>query len=744
MAEQIIILGARENNLKNIGLRIPKGKLVVFTGVSGSGKSSLVFDTIAVEAMRQLNETFPLYIRNRMPHYEPPKVEKIDGLTTAIVIDQRHSAGNIRSTVGTMTDLQPLLRLLFSRWGEPSAGSSSAYSFNDPQGMCPLCSGLGRTIRFDFDKVLDTSKSLNQGAIRFPGHQPGTYQWMLYANSGFFDPDKPLEQYSTQEWQDLLHGSGVNVSIQSQKGKKGIWESYHLSYEGLQDRIERLYLKRDLNSLSKNNKKIIQEFTRELECPECGGARLQQKALDSRILGRNIWDLGEMEIEDLIPFLEGLKIQEAKPLLRQLLEGLRGMAELGLEYLNLNRPSVSLSGGEAQRLRLVRHLGSSLVGLTYIFDEPSAGLHPKDVNRLNGILLRLRDRGNSILVVEHDRDVIRMADQVVDMGPLAGRQGGTVVFQGTLEELLKQDTLTARWMKREVPVKTEPRPWQDRLWIQKGSLHNLKDIRLGIPEKVLTVVTGVSGSGKTSLICGELLKQHPEVIHINQAPVGTTSRSNPATYLGIMDEIRRIFARENGVDPALFSFNSEGACEACGGKGIRTTEMAFMDPVTVPCDVCNGSKYSPRVLEYTWKGMTILDILALTVEEAIPVFPEPKIRNKLKTLEQVGMGYITLGQPTATLSGGESQRLKLAAHLKAKNSIYALDEPSTGLHGADTEVLMKLLNRLVDNGNTVIVAEHDSAIVRQADWIIELGPAGGKNGGRVTFEGYPNQFFEDK
>lgn len=744
MEDQIIILGARENNLKNIGLRIPKGEMVVFTGVSGSGKSSLVFDTIAVEAMRQLNETFPLYIRNRMPHYEPPKVEKIDGLTTAIVIDQRHSAGNIRSTVGTMTDLQPLLRLLFSRWGEPSAGASSAYSFNDPQGMCDQCSGLGKTIRFDFDKVLDTSKSLNQGAILFPGHQTGTYQWMLYANSGFFDPDKPLEQFSDQEWQDLLHGSGVNVPIQSQKGKKGIWESYHLSYEGLQDRIERLYLKRDLNSLSKNNKKIIQEFTRELECPECSGARLQQKALDSRIRGRNIWELGEMEVSDLIEFLEGLKIQEAKTLLRQLLEGLSGMAELGLEYLNLNRPSVSLSGGEAQRLKLVRHLGSSLVGLTYIFDEPSAGLHPKDVNRLNRILLRLRDRGNSILVVEHDRDVIRMADQVVDMGPLAGRKGGAVVFQGTLEALLEQDTLTARWMKREVPVKANPRPWRDKLLIENASLHNLKDITLEIPEKVLTVVTGVSGSGKTSLICGELLKQYPKVIHINQAPVGNTSRSNPATYLGIMDEIRRIFGRENGVDPGLFSFNSEGACEGCGGKGVRTTEMAFMDPVTVPCEVCGGTKYSPRILDYTWEGLTILDVLALTVVEAIDVFQEPKIQNKLKMLEQVGLGYITLGQPTATLSGGESQRLRLAAHLKAKNSIYAMDEPSTGLHGADTEVLMKLLNRLVDNGNTVIVAEHDPDIVRQADWIIELGPAGGKNGGWVLFEGLPSRFFEDK
>lgn len=743
MDDVILIAGAHENNLKRVNLKVPKGKLVVFTGVSGSGKSSLVFDTIAVESMRQLNETYPFYIRNRLPRYETPKVELIDYLTTAIVIDQRQFSGSFRSTVGTMTDIAPLLRLLFSRCAAPYIGTSSAYSFNDPQGMCPDCGGLGKTVAFDFNKILDSTKSLNEGAIRFPGHQIGTYQWMLYANSGLFDPDKPLNQYSEKEWEDLLHGSGVLVTIESQKGK-GIWSSYNLTYEGLKDRIDRLYLKRDLNALSKASQKIVREYTNEQQCPACRGARLNSTARNSKLCGCNIAELGEMEISDLIPFLDAVADPVGRPIARKIQNGLKGIVDMGLGYLNLNRPSNTLSGGESQRLKMVRHLGSSLVGLTYIFDEPSVGLHPKDVDRLNRLLLSLRDRGNSILVVEHDKDVIRIADEVIDMGPFAGKNGGEVVFQGSVEELLKQNTLTANFMKKKMPANHHPRPAKEYLSIKNAKLHNLQNICVNIPKNVLTVVSGVAGSGKSSLICGELLKQYPEVIHISQSPVGTTSRSTPATYVGIMDEIRRLFAKANGVSAGLFSYNSEGACPVCNGKGVVMTDMAFMDPVTVPCEACHGTQYRDEALQYRLKGLNILDVLNLTVDEAVTFFSEPKIRNKLKTLQHVGMGYMTLGQPTNTLSGGECQRVKLASHLKSRNCIYAMDEPTTGLHGADIDILMQLINQLVDHGNTVVIVEHDPDVIKQADWVVDMGPEGGKNGGQVIFEGTPEALLRCK
>lgn len=736
MSDHIVIVGAHENNLKHVDLRIPKGKLVVFTGVSGSGKSSLVFDTIAVASMRELNETFPLHVRNRLPHYETPKVELIDHLTTAIVIDQKPFSGGFRSTVGTMTDVAPLLRLLFSRCATPTIGTSAAYSFNDPSGMCPTCAGLGRTVRFDLDKILDRSKSLNEGAIGFPGHQVGTYQWMLYANSGLFDPDKALDQFSEKEWHDLLHGSGVNVPIQSQKGK-GIWSSYNLSYEGFKDRIDRLYLKRDPNSLNKANQKIVRDYTCEETCPDCVGTRLGPAALNSRLGGFNIAELGELEVPDLISFLEGIDDPVGRPIARTMQRGLARVADMGLEYLNLNRVSSTLSGGESQRLKMVRYLGSSLVGLTYIFDEPSAGLHPKDVDRLSRLLTKLRERGNSVLVVEHDKDIIRIADQVVDLGPGAGRNGGRLVFQGAVPDLLKQDSPTADYLGRRVSVKEQPRSGKGHLLVRGASLHNLRDLSVRIPTGVMTVVSGVAGSGKSSLVCGELLKQHPYVTHISQAPIGTTPRSTPATYVGIMDQIRRLFAKANGVDAGLFSYNSKGACPACKGKGEVQMDMAFMDPVAVRCEACQGTQYRPEVLQHKLYGLSILEVLGLTVDEAVEFFPEPKIRHKLRTLQQVGMGYVTLGQPTNTLSGGECQRVKLASHLKSRDGIYAMDEPTTGLHGSDIDLLLKLLNQLVDRGNTVIVVEHDLEVIRQADWVIDLGPGGGKHGGRVMFEGTP-------
>jgi excinuclease UvrABC ATPase subunit len=499
-----------------------------------------------------------------------------------------------------------------------------------------------------------------------------------------------------------------------------------------------------LNSLSKANQKIVRDFTYEQECHECHGARLNQAALDSKLCGFNIAELGEMEIADLIPFLDRIDDPVGRPLASKIQNGLKGIANMGLAYLNLNRPSNSLSGGESQRLKMIRYLGSSLVGLTYIFDEPSVGLHPKDVDRLNRFLLDLRNRGNSILVVEHDKDVIRIADEVIDMGPYAGKNGGRIVFQGSVEELLKRDTLTANHLKKKVTINHNPRRAKDYILVKDATLHNLQHVSIRIPKSIMIAVTGVAGSGKSSLICGELLRQHPEVVHISQAPIGTTSRSTPATYVGIMDEIRKLFAKANGVSASLFSYNSEGACPVCNGKGVIMTDMAFMDPVAIPCEACRGTQYNAKVLQYKLRGLNILDILNLTVDEAVEFFPETKIRNKLKSLQHVGMGYITLGQPTNTLSGGECQRVKLATYLKSKNGIYAMDEPTTGLHGADVDILMKLLNQLVDIGNTVIIVEHDLDVIKQADWVIDMGPEGGKNGGQVIFEGTPEDLLKCK
>lgn len=733
----IQIVGARANNLKNVSLEIPKNKLVVVTGVSGSGKSSLVFDTIAAESMRQLYDTFPLYIRSRMPRYEPPQAERLDHLSPAIAVGQRPFTGDARSTVATMTDAAPLLRLLYSRCATPSAGSSSCYSFNDPQGMCPVCSGLGSVVEFDLDKVLDKSKSLEEGAIRFPGHQVGSYQWQLYARSGLFPADMPLNRFTEREWEDLLHGSGKIVPIHNQTGK--VWGDYTLTYEGLLDRITRLYLKRDRNAQSKSGRRILEEFTSSRVCPKCGGARLNEAALAGRLLGRNIAQLGDMEICELLPFLDQVEDPVGRAAVEKIQRILRGVVEIGLGYLSLNRPSATLSGGESQRLRMVRHLGSSLTGLTYLFDEPTAGLHPKDADRLGRLLLHLRDRGNTVLVVEHNPAIIRIADEVIDMGPLSGCQGGEVVYQGPYEGLLARDTRTSASLRKPLSVKAG-RPCREFLSVEHAALHNLKDVSVHVPLHALTVVSGMAGAGKSTLICGELPRRYPQAVHISQAPIGITFRSTPASYIGILDGIRKLFAQANHVPAALLSFNSQGACPVCGGKGTVKTEMAFMDPVEVPCEACGGTRFCSEALACRLEGRNILEVLEMTAREALAFFSQPKIRGKLQTLCDVGLDYLTLGQPTGTLSGGECQRLKLTAHLRETNQLYLIDEPTAGLHSSDTERLLELFDRLVERGNTLVVIEHDLQVIAHADWVIDLGPEGGKNGGRLLFEGTVSDF----
>lgn len=732
--EPIRIMGAGENNLQNVSLALPKNQLTVFAGVSGSGKSSLVFDTIAVEAQRQLGEFFPLYVRSRMARYEPPKVERLENLTAAVVIDQRPMVGNSRSTVGTFIDAAPLLRLLFSRCGVPSAGPSSAYSFNDPAGMCPTCGGLGRKVTLLLEKFLDREKSLNDGAIRFPIFTVGSWQWQTYANSGLFDCDKPLRDYTAEEWELLLHGKGLTVKIGNSAAAAGY---SNLKYEGLIDRFERLYLNRDLSTLSARNREIVLEYIGEGDCPDCHGARLSRGALESLVLGQNIAALSDMEIPDLIEVLKGMEEPVGRAIVGKLLPILTRVVEMGLGYLSLGRTTDTLSGGEAQRLRMVRHLGGSLVGLTYIFDEPTVGLHPRDVGRLCRMLLALRERGNTLLVVEHDTDVMAMADHLVEMGPGAGSLGGRVIFEGDYRSLLGADTPTGRCLRKPLTLGEHPITPVEWYPLEKVTLHNLKNLSVAFPKGCLTAVTGVAGSGKSSLVSGAFHGAYPQAVLVDQSPIGTSSRSTPASYLGIFDEIRSLFAKANGVSAGLFSFNSAGACPVCGGKGEVSPDMAFMDPVSTRCEACGGTRYSPEALSYKLRGRTILEVLGMTGEEALAFFPEKKIAPALGALCRVGMGYLTLGQSTASLSGGECQRLKLATQLQKKGGIYLLDEPTTGLHPVDVEGLILLLRGLVEEGNTVIVVEHNLEVVAKADWVIDLGPEGGKDGGRLLFSGAP-------
>ncbi|BCM88990.1 UvrABC system protein A [Abditibacteriota bacterium] len=720
----IEIRGARENNLKNVTLNIPKHQLTVFTGVSGSGKSSLVFDTIAAEAQRQLNETFTAFVQGFMPHYGQPDVEAIENLNAPIIIDQKRVGGGARSTAGTYTDIAAVLRLLFSRAGQPYVGPSFHFSFNVPQGMCPECEGIGQTVQLDLEKFLDKSKSLNQGAILHPDFKVAKWMWKTYAQSGFFDNDKPLEQYSDEEMKVLLYGAS---------GHKVAFADFNLTYLGLVER----FTKKDTATMSERNRAVFEQFTTAQVCPLCHGARLKQEALNCRIQGKNIAELSDLEVTALIDFLRSLPDESTLRVAESLIERLTHMVDIGLGYLSLGRGTATLSGGESQRLKMIRHLGNSLTDMLYILDEPSVGLHARDVARLNGLLRKLRDKGNTVLVVEHDPDVIRIADHIVDMGPGAGTHGGEVVFEGSYEELKRSDTLTGRHLSQHLPLKQDVRSPTGWMTVERANLHNLKDVTAQIPTGVLTVVTGVAGSGKSTLINDIFVEQHPDAVVIDQSRIGANSRSAPATYTGIMDEIRKTFAKASGGNASLFSFNSEGSCPNCNGLGVVYTDLAFMEGVTSPCEICEGKRYKPEVLAYTLRGKNISDVLDMTVEEALEFFSEKKIKAVLQAMNDVGLSYLKLGQPLSTVSGGEGQRLKLATELHKQGSVYVMDEPTTGLHLSDIGLLMQIIDRLVDAGNSVILIEHHLDVIRQADWIIDLGPEGGRAGGEVLYSGPP-------
>ncbi len=743
--EYIEVRGARENNLKHVSLRIPKRKITIFTGVSGSGKSSIVFDTIAAEARRQLNETFSTFVQNFLPRYAKPEADAIENLSMAIVVDQRRLGGGSHSTVGTVTDIASVLRLLYSRVGRPHVGNANVFSFNDPDGMCPECSGIGRTIGVDLDRFLDISKSLNQGAIVFPEYaitnesaKRWVWGWSIDPQSGLFDMDKKLADYTAEELDLLLHGKPRKGKIQMGD------QSVNFTFEGIVSRFTQKYIAGDVKTKSERTQKAVEPYMRYGSCSLCKGARLSQTALSSTIDSRSIAELAAMEIDELIEVVRAIEGPVAAPMVENLTERLQHMIDIGLEYISLDRETDTLSGGESQRIKMVKHLGSSLVDVLYIFDEPSIGLHPRDVYRLNDLLRKLRDKGNTVFVVEHDPTVIQAADHIVDVGPHAGARGGTIVFEGSFADLLNADTLTGRHLRQSMPIKAAFRTPTGNYSITNASANNLQNVSVDIPTGILTVVTGVAGSGKSSLIHHSFLPQCPDAIVIDQAAVGVSSRSNPATYTGIMDDIRKAFAAANAVSASLFSFNSKGACETCQGLGVIYTNLAFMDEVKIPCETCGGKRFKDDVLAYTLHGKSISDVLSLSAREALELFTANETARRLQALIDVGLDYLTLGQPLSTLSGGECQRIKLASELHKKGSVYVLDEPTTGLHMSDIGHLLAIMNRLVEGGNTVVVIEHNLDVIRNADWIIDMGPEGGSKGGRVLFEGTPRQLLAAK
>ena len=724
--DKIIIQGLRQNNLKNISLEIPKEKIVVFTGVSGSGKSSIVFDTVAAESQRQMNETYSAWIRGRLEKYEKPKVDKIENLSASVIVDQSRLGGNSRSTVGTISDMYASLRLLFSRIGSPYVGTASYFSFNDPNGMCPECYGIGKVMTVDYENRLDPEKSWNEGMADLPAFHVGNWYWKQYAEANIFPLDKPLKDFTETERNRLFYGA-------DEKGGERISKKV----EGIVNYLNKMLLNRDTSTLKEASVKKLMSLVSEKECPVCKGRRLNQRVLECKVQGYNIYEMCEMEFSKLVEVLKKIDDPRAATIVETLVASLTRMIDIGLHYLSMNRESSTLSGGEAQRLKLVRYMGSSLTGMTYIFDEPSTGMHPRDVYRMTNLLKSLRDRGNTVLVVEHDKDVISIADEVIDVGPLAGKNGGQILFQGSYEQLLFSKTLTGEAMKNNIPIKSNPRVPKEFFPLRNACVHNLKSVSVDIPKEVLTVVTGVAGSGKSSLIRDAFAKEYSEqVVLVDQSAITATGRSTPVTFLGVFDEIRKVMAKSNEVDSGYFSFNSKGACPACKGRGVIVTELVFMDPVVTVCEECGGKRYSKEALQYEYKGKNIEEIMSMSAGEALEFFDDnKKITKYLKALCTVGLDYLSLGQPTSTLSGGERQRLKLAKYLDKKGNIYILDEPTTGLHASDIEKIMELLDGFVKRGNTVIVIEHNIDVMKQADYIIDVGPDGGTAGGQIVFAG---------
>lgn len=728
--EKIIIKGLNQNNLKNISLEIPKEKIIVFTGVSGSGKSSIVFDTIAAESQRQMNETYSAFIRGRLPKHEKPKADLIENLSASVIIDQSALGGNARSTVGTISEMYSALRVLFSRIGSPYIGTASYFSFNDPNGMCPECSGLGKTTELDIESVILPEKSLNTDMINMTLFRPGSWYLQQYIESGLFDVNKKWKDYTTRERNLMLYGAEEKDGKRVSKKVEGIYNQY-----------SRLLLKRDLSDKCDALQSKASELIKQKECSCCHGKRLNQAALSCKINGYNISEMSNMEFLKLRAVLEEINDPRGQTIVNSLISSLTRMIDIGLPYLFMNRETTSLSGGEAQRLKLVRYMGSSLTGMIYIFDEPSTGMHPRDVHRMTKLLKNLRDKGNTVLVVEHDKDVISIADEVIDVGPLAGKDGGQILFQGSYENLLISGTLTGNAMQEKVLLKPSVRTPKEFLPIENATLHNLKKLSVNIPLNILTVVTGVAGSGKSTLIRDVFAEKYSDrVVLVDQSPVTATGRSTPATFLGFFDEIRKLIAKENKTDASLFSFNSKGACPVCSGKGVIVTELVFMDPVTTICEACDGNRYSNESLSYKYNGKNIVDIQNMSAKEAYEFFKgNTKIQKLLKAMIEVGLSYLSLGQPLSTLSGGERQRIKLAKYLDKKGNIYILDEPTTGLHTSDIKNIMKLLDSFVDRGNTVIVIEHNLDVMKQADYIIDIGPDGGTAGGEVVFTGTPEE-----
>jgi excinuclease UvrABC ATPase subunit len=734
MNDMIEIKGLHQNNLKNISLSIPKNKIVVFTGVSGSGKSSIVFDTIAAESQRQMNETYTAWVRGRMPKYEKPKVDYIDNLSASVIVDQSRLGGNARSTVGTISDLYSALRILYSRIGTPYIGTASYFSFNDPNGMCPKCSGLGNITDIDTAGLVDPDKSWNEGMVKLPAYGVGNWYWKIYIESKLFDLDKKFKDYSEEEKNVLYYGSKVPDGEQINK-----------KVEGIVNQLRRTVLMRDTSKIKEASVKRLLSLIIQKECPSCHGKRLNDHTLTCKINGKNIHEMCQLEFTSLKEELLKIEDKRAVIIVEDMVDSLDRMIDIGLPYLSMNRESSTLSGGEAQRLKLVRYMGSALSGMTYIFDEPSTGMHPRDVHRMCRLLQSLRDKGNSVLVVERDKDIISIADHIIDVGPLAGKNGGEILFEGSYENLLLSGTLTGNAMKEIVPVKDKPKIPVKYLPVKDANCHNLKNVSVDIPLNVLTVVTGVAGSGKSTLIRDIFAKEYMEdVVLVDQSPITATGRSTPATFLGFFDDIRKVISKETGQEASMFSFNSKGGCPVCKGRGIIVTELVFMDPVTTVCEECEGNRYKKEALSFLYHGRNIMEILDMSAEEALIFFKDQKkIAKQIGRMVEVGLGYLSLGQPTSTLSGGERQRLKLAKHLDDQGSIFILDEPTTGLHASDIKGIVMLFERFVDRGNTVIIIEHNQDVIKNADYVIDLGPDGGSSGGEIVFQGTVKDMVEN-